>query len=466
MKKLLYIWLMTIGIFACTDKDHELPANLTADEISWSYAQTETLNEIKFSNNTPHTTAFWELGNGASSNGNTAFGRYTFAGTYTVKLTVISAGGSVTVSQDINISEDNPAFLSGYPYDELTGGSEKTWAIDGYSAGAFGLGRTLNDPLDMHSDVAGARVGKGLYDDRFTFSITSSGLVFEQETNGDVYANSLWATDLGDTNGHQESDGNDFIMPYNGGTVQCNVIDNVFTTSNGFLGYYAGANEYHILNLTDDLLEIGFWDTKGSFYWYTKFVPVDKLTPKPVVKPKELAEKDLFDDFEGNGNITWDTTAIDYFGHIKNFAPVPINTSDSIAMYQKGTGEWNNVSISLDYLLDLSNRNVFTLKVYVPSFNDYENECNPGTDWLDTHNLRPQIDLKLQNSLLGGSAYETQEVRSVTITEDQMNQWVEVTFDFSNVTDRTDFDQIILQLGNEGHCNDGIFYIDDFLLLE
>ncbi len=466
MKNIIHILFLALGIAACTDKDHELPANLTAEEIQWDYAQTETLNEIQFNNNTPETSAFWDLGNGETANGNTVTARYTFAGTYTVQLTVISAGGTVTLSEDVVITEDNPAFLSGYPYDELTGGSEKVWAVDGYADVSFGLGETLDDPLNWHSDVSGARVGKGFYDDRFTFSVTSSGLVFEQETNGDVYANSLWASDLGSTDGYQESDGDDFIMPYDGGTVQCAVASDVLTVTNGFLGYYAGATEYHILTLTEDLLEVGFWDSQGGFYWYTKFVPVDMLTPEPEEEVKELAEKDLFDDFEGNGNIDWVTSAIGGFSTIQNFAPVPVNTSDSIVMYQKGTGEWNNVSIVLDYLLDLSNRNIFTLKVYVPSFNDYETECDPGTDWLATHNLLPQIDMKLQNSLLGGNAYETQEVRTVTIGEDEMDHWVDITFDFSDVTDRTDFDQIILQLGNEGHCNDGIFYIDNFLLLE
>ncbi len=466
MKNILYFIVLIFAFAACSPDEHTMPANITSDQVSWEYVATDVLNEYELVNNTPGTSAYWDMGNGVKENGNTVTARYTFAGTYTIKVTIISQGGSVTVEDDIVIAQDNPAFLSGYPYDELTGGSSKTWAVDGYASAAFGLGPTLDNPLAWHADVAGARVGKGLYDDRFTFSIATTGLVFEQETNGDVYANSVWATDLGSTDGYQESDGNDFIMPYDGSTVQCIVTGDGFTVSGGFLGYYAGATEYKIITCTENLLEVAFWDSKSSFYWYTKFVPEDQLTPEPEPVVKQLEANDLYDDFEGNGNIAWVTSAIDGFTTIDNFAPVPINTSEHVALYHKGTGEWNNVSIVLDYLMDLSVRNVFTLKVFVPSFNDYVTECNPGTDWLATHNLLPQIDIKLQDSSLGGNAWQTQQVRSHTLTEDQFGQWVELTFDFSDVSDRTDFDQIVLQLGNEGHCNDGIFYVDDFKLLD
>ncbi len=466
IKQIIYFFALALAFQACSPEEYDMPANLTADKVDWEYVATSVLNEYELINNTPNTTAVWEFGNGVKTNGNKVIAQYTFAGTYTIKVTILSQGGTVTVEEDIVIEQDNPAFLSGYPYDELTGGDEKTWAVDGYGAPAFGLGPTLENPLEWHADGAGDRVGKGLYDDRFKFSITTSGLVFEHITNGDVYANSGWASDLGSTDGHQESDGADFIMPYDGGTAQCIVAGDVMNVSNGFIGYYDGTSEYQLLTVTEDLLEIAFWDSKANFYWYTKLVPVDKLTPEPEPVVKQLKEKDLFDDFEGEGNVNWVTTTIDTFAIINNFAPVPINTSDNVAIYRKGTGEWNNVSVVLDYLLDLSTRNVFTLKVFVPSWNDYVTECDPNTPWIATHNLLPQIDIKLQDSSLGGNAWQTQQVRSVTLTEDQMDQWLELTFDFSDVSDRTDFDQIVLQIGNEGHCNDGIFYVDDFKLLD
>ncbi len=176
-------------------------------------------------------------------------------------------------------------------------------------------------------------------------------------------------------------------------------------------------------------------------------------------------EQTLEDDFEGNGNIVWNTTGIDGFDIIDNFAPSDVNSSEMVAKYQKGAGEWTSVLTVLDYKMDLSVRNQFTLKVFVPSFNDYVTVCDPGTDWIADHNLKPQIDVKLQDSSLEGNAWQTQQVRTQTLTEDQFGKWVELTFDYSDVSDRVDFDQIVIQLGAEGHCNAGLFYIDDFELL-
>jgi len=466
MKNIFYYILLLVLVVACSPEEYSAPANLVPEDVDWGYAETDVVNEYILFNNTPGTTSLWDLGNGATAEGDSAVARYTFAGEYNVKLTVISQGGTVTVEDMISTDQDNPAFLSGYPYDELTGGGQQVWAVDGYYKGAFGLGPTLENPTEWHADNAGAREGKGLYDDRFTFQVTEAGLTVTQETNGDVYANGGWAADLGPTDGHQEEGGGDFIMPHEGGDFVVNYSSaKLSITNNGFLGYYAGASEYEIITLTDELLEVAFWDSNANFYWYTRFVPVDKLTPVPEPIEKELKAQDLMDDFEGNGNILWGTADIEGFEIIPNFAPVPVNESANISTYKKGAGEWTNLSTELDFIMDLSERNVFTMKVFVPNFNDYVTQCNPGTDWLTEHNLKPQVDVKLHDTKMEGNAWQTQEVRSHVLTDDQLGKWIELTFDFSDVSDRVDFDKIVIQLGAEGHCNEGLFYIDDFMLL-
>ncbi|MGQ1787673.1 MULTISPECIES: PKD domain-containing protein [unclassified Saccharicrinis] len=466
MKNLIYYMMLLLVVASCTPDEFSAPANLTADQIDWVITPTETVNEYQLVNNTYGVTCIWDLGNGVKATGDTAIAQYTFAGTYTVKLLVINQGGTVEVENNIVTDQDNMAFLSGYPYDQLVGDGDQAWAVDAYYKGHFGLGPTLTNPIEWYGANPNDKAERSFYDDRFTFKINESGLVVNQETNGYVYANGAWASELGSTEGNQEPDGGDFIMPFDGGDYVCSVSGDMLTVNGGgFLGYYAGANEYQILTLTDELLEVVFWDTKSNFYWFTRFKPEDKLTPEPAEEIKELLAIDIMDDFEGNGNIQWSTSDIDKFEIIDNFAPVPINESAKIAIYKKGTGEWSNVKAVLTHFMDLSERNVFTMKVFIPGFNDYVTECNPGTDWLATHNLMPQVDVKLQASALGGDAWTTQEVRSHVLTEDQFGKWVELTFDFSDVSDRVDFDQIIIQLGNEGHCNTGIFYLDDFILL-
>ncbi|MBL4561920.1 MAG: PKD domain-containing protein [Labilibaculum sp.] len=413
MKKILYFILLLVVAVSCSPDEYSTPENLMAEQVDWGYSATDITNEYTLYNNTPGVSSIWDLGNGVTQKGNTVTARYTFAGTYTIKLTIISQGGVTILEDQITTDQDNPAFLSGFPYDQLIGDGERVWAVDGYSKGAFGLGPTLANPTEWHADANGARLGKGLYDDRFIFKITASGLTLTQETNGDVYANGGWAADLGSIDGHQESDGDDFVMPHTGGDFVCVVAGDVLSvTGGGFLGYYAGTSEYHILTLTEDLLEVAFWDSKANFYWFTRFAPVDKLTPEPEPVVKELESNDISDDFEGSGNVIWETKDIEGFDIIDNFAPSDVNSSEKVARYKKGAGEWTNILTVLDYKIDLSTRNQFTMKVFIPAFNDYVTECYPNTDWLTEWKLKPQVDVKLQNSSLEGNAYTTQEVRS------------------------------------------------------
>ncbi|MBI9059298.1 MAG: PKD domain-containing protein [Labilibaculum sp.] len=466
MKNILYFILLLTVVVSCSPDEYSAQENLMAEQIEWGYNATDVTNEYTLYNNTPGVSSIWDFGNGVTQKGNTVTARYTFAGTYTVTLTVISQGGVTVVEDKITTDVDNPSFLSGYPYDELIGSGEQTWAIDAYSKAHFGLGPTIANPVEWYGAAVNDKADRSLYDDRFTFKITASGLTVTQVTNGLVYANGAWASDFGTTAGNEEPSGGDFIMPFDGGDFVCTVAGNILNvTGGGFLGYYAGASEYEIMTLTEDLLEVAFWDTKSNFYWFTRFRPVDKLTPEPEPVVKELESNDISDDFEGNGNVVWETKDIEGFDIIDNFAPSDVNSSEKIVKYQKGAGEWTNVLTVLDYKIDLSTRNQFTMKVFIPAFNDYVTECNPGTDWLAEHNLKPQVDVKLQDSSLGGNAWQTQQVRSHTLTADQFGQWVELTFDYSDVTDRVDFDQVVIQLGAEGHCNTGLFYIDDFKLL-
>ena len=132
--------------------------------------------------------------------------------------------------------------------------------------------------------------------------------------------------------------------------------------------------------------------------------------------------------------------------------PDPTNPSNHIAAYlRSGTFEWTNAQFILDWRMDLSERNQFELTVALPSSNDYSGD------------LTPTVAMKLQNSLLGPDAYTTQT--EVKLTVDQFDTWVTLTFDFSAVADREDYDQVVIQFGGEGHFVPGQFSFDDLVLL-
>ena len=144
-----------------------------------------------------------------------------------------------------------------------------------------------------------------------------------------------------------------------------------------------------------------------------------------------------------------------------NPAPVPVNTSKRVYLYEKSTGFYSNISFTAaDYKFDLTKVNKIRMKVYIPSYNDYTTVANVAGDWIAVNKLQKQVAVKLQNSETGGSAWETQvEVVKKDLVTDK---WVELEFDFSSAKARQDFDKIVIQFGAEGHAAPGIFFFDDF----
>jgi hypothetical protein len=124
--------------------------------------------------------------------------------------------------------------------------------------------------------------------------------------------------------------------------------------------------------------------------------------------------------------------------------------------------QFGNVQIRLDYKMDITVRNKFTMKVFIPSWNDYT--TTGGEPWQSYNTLQKMVSMKLQNRELGGNAYTTQA--EVKFNDLETDKWIELEFDFSGVSDRTDFDQIVIQMGGEAIHTGGIFFIDDLKLLE
>jgi hypothetical protein len=144
---------------------------------------------------------------------------------------------------------------------------------------------------------------------------------------------------------------------------------------------------------------------------------------------------------------------------------VGINTSSKVAMYIKANGagaQFGNVQIRLDYKMDITERNKFKLKVFIPGYNDYTTVG--GEPWQSYNTLQKQVSMKLQNRDLGGNAYTTQA--EVKFNDLETDMWLELEFDFSSVSDRIDFDQVVIQIGGEAIHTGGIFFIDDLILLD
>ncbi len=169
----------------------------------------------------------------------------------------------------------------------------------------------------------------------------------------------------------------------------------------------------------------------------------------------------LFDDFDGNSNITtWvgdggtglNTAFANPYVDANNFSKTVLEYNDTGQQYA-------NVQFTAPSKFDLSGgKSVFTLKIYVPSSSITGSQPN-------------QISLKLQNSDLGGNSYQTQ---TEIIKPIVLDEWQTISFDFGsdpfinldggspNPVDRTDLDKVVIQVNSENNYDSVIAYIDDF----
>lgn len=164
----------------------------------------------------------------------------------------------------------------------------------------------------------------------------------------------------------------------------------------------------------------------------------------------------VFDDFEGNGNITtWFGDACGMDNAYANPYVEGINTSSTVLEYNDTGGQYANVRFDLPdgENFDMQAKHTFTLKIYVPSSDITGSQPN-------------QISLKLQDGKAGEPwAQQTEIIKTIVL-----DAWQELTFDFSSdVTagaadplNRTDFNRVVLQVNSENN-NDAVkAYIDDF----
>lgn len=165
------------------------------------------------------------------------------------------------------------------------------------------------------------------------------------------------------------------------------------------------------------------------------------------------------DGFEGFGTITtWVGDSAGLNTALANPFVDANNNSATVLEYDDTGGQYANIQFVVTPIFDLSTKNKFTLKIYVPSSSITGTQPN-------------QISLKLQDSSLGGNAWQTQTeiVKSIVL-----DAWQELTFDFANDAfinldgnspdpiDRTDLDKVVLQVNSENNNDAVIAYIDDF----
>ena len=202
------------------------------------------------------------------------------------------------------------------------------------------------------------------------------------------------------------------------------------------------------------------WDGNGSFErliffidpgqcaWYgtcsnTYNKVLDFHIDDIVLGTHELPLYPLFDDFEGNGSITW---AADAVGMSVVDNP---HGSGKVLKYEDTGGDYANVRFDLradhSAKFDLSTNNIFKFKIYIPSADLTGNQDN-------------KVELKLQD----GSKDRPWEGQHGVSTMLELDKWNNVYIDFSEKSSSTEFSRIVLQVNGEGNNDNVTAYIDDF----
>jgi PKD repeat protein len=276
--KLLFSTSILVLLFACKKENPQLGPAPTAADAAFTYTPSASnANIIEFTANNPDLQCLWDFGNGTKAKGTSVSSPYPYAGTYTVKLTVFSSGGSKSSTQEITIAQDNLGLLNNPIFIMLTGGINgpgyKTWVIDSTADGHMGVGPDPISPLGNIPEWWSAggldKAGAGLYGDKYVFHL--NGFKFDMINNGDVYVhNSLSANFPGSFQNL-----GDFTAPYadqmnESWTLLENADTTITISNNAFMGFYTGVNTYRILDITDSTLSLQYKHHAGGFNWYLR----------------------------------------------------------------------------------------------------------------------------------------------------------------------------------------------------
>ena len=476
IQKLAGLAALIIVMFACKpemDSSIDIGQTPTEDQLDFTATPTAAKANILEIKNTSKIAGIvtWDFGNNTKGKGESATVEYPFKGTYNVVMTLYSKGGSVSKSKTITIANDDMSMLNTPMYTALTGGASnlagKTWVFDQFHDGHFGVGPADDSSPSWWSCPAEGKTKSCLYSQEFTF--TQVGVKMAWKNNGSVYTNEngrVALAGLGYPNSVVPGDG-DFdvaYVPKSSYTFTLKESAKTLTLSDGaFFGHYAGTSTYEIIKLTEDELYIKCVSTvePGNGWWY-RLIPKEKNVKPTVIIP--LKATPLSEDFEGTTSkvvFKYEDMGSLVSAGYSNPAPVPVNTSSKVFLYQKTSAFYSNIYFSTnEYKFDLTEQNKVKMKVFIPSYNDYLGTYDVAGSWISVNQLQHQVAVKLQDSSLGGNAWTTQtEVVKANLESDK---WIELTFDFSSVSNRQDYDKIVIQFGAEGHAAPGIFFFDDF----
>lgn len=212
----------------------------------------------------------FNLGNGSTVKSSSATAYYPLPGDYTITMTILTNGGSSSITKTHTTTETDYAIFTDDKYVFLTGGADnaegKSWVLDAELQGHLGVGPAGGNPLEWWSAQPFVKSGTGAYDDELIFNL--NGFKVTYDNHGVSYVKSYMKDDPNLASLYKNPRLNkddwdvDYVTPVEG-TWSINEKSDGFylqfsSDKRIFPGLDVGAanNEYKILNITENSLEL------------------------------------------------------------------------------------------------------------------------------------------------------------------------------------------------------------------
>lgn len=295
--KLVGLAALILVMFACTpemDDSIDIGQAPTADQLDFTITKGTTDFKFVLANTSKIIgIPSWDLGNGSKSTETAPVANYALPGTYTVTMTLVTRGGTTSISKTITQTKTDYSIFNDPKFINLSGGTSasagKTWVLDSLAQGHLGVGPAGSPGLEWWSAGPLAKKGvKVLYDDEINFKIT--GFAATLINHGKSYVKDFRKGNAAYSNPKQ--DDTDYAVDFTPapGTWFIETKDGKsYLTLAGskpmFPIFDVGAvnGSYQILNLEANLLEMVAIGGDGNAWHY-------RLIPKGYVKPKVTFE--------------------------------------------------------------------------------------------------------------------------------------------------------------------------------
>lgn len=305
----------------------------TADQLDFSITAGKDQFHAVFTNTSSVVgIASWNFGNGTKGSGNSKEVKYSLEGDYTVKMTLVTNGGTTSITKVYTQPVTDFSIFTDPVYVNLSGGVDdldgKTWVLDAETKGHMGVGPSGANSTGLEWWAADPFVksGTGAYDDEITFNLNE--FVVTYDNKGKSYVKGYRKDDpalasiyLNPTLNKDDYDV-DYATPVSGTWTITQKTDGYYLSLNGttpiFPNFDVGAknDEYRIVKIEENLLEL---TCLSSYEDWTKWHFF--LIPKGYVRPTitytlnmvEGADNDVafsatgytIPDGQSVSNITW-----------------------------------------------------------------------------------------------------------------------------------------------------------------